>query len=440
MERPIPLCFAEHALAAAMLALALVAAIPAAARDHAAEADRAAAQPPGVVLVSIDGFRWDFPQRYPTPNLDRLAARGLKAEALQPVWPTLTLPNHYSIATGVVPARHGIAANTFPDEDGDRWYALSDRAAVEDGSWYLAEPIWVTAERHGMPTAAFYFVGTEADIGGVRPGRWHRFDAEVPGETRVAQVLDWLAEPPATRPQLVMLYFDEVDSRTHRHGVDSPESRTAIEHVDALLGTLLDGMQALPHGTELHLVVVSDHGVAPYRTDREPLLLDELIDLTGTRRVAGGPYVHLWFDEGPVERAAMARDRINSHWDCGRAWLRDEAPDAWQVGASRRFPDLIVQADAGCAVLPTASEHHRILAADHGWAPGLPDMRGILYAAGPRIRAGAQPGLVHVTDVHPLLTALLGLPPAENLDGDPQHLTAFLDDQTTVPATVISGD
>jgi predicted AlkP superfamily pyrophosphatase or phosphodiesterase len=440
MKRTLPPCFAERALAAALLALALVAAGPAGASDGAAKPNAAVAQQTGVVLVSIDGFRWDFPQRYPTPNLDRLAATGLKAEALQPVWPTLTFPNHYSIATGVVPARHGIVANTFPDEDGGRWYALSDRAAVEDGSWYLAEPIWVTAEKHGMPTAAFYFVGTEADVGGVRPTRWHRFDADVAGEARVAQVLDWLAEPAATRPRLVTLYFDEVDSATHDHGIDSPESRAAIAHVDALLGTLLAGMQALPDGAGLHLVLVSDHGAAAYRPDREPFILDQHIDLAGTRRVAGGPYVHLWFDEGPADRAAAARERLNSRWDCGRAWLREEAPATWQVGSSRRFPDLIVQAETGCAVLPTADERHRLQAADHGWPPEAPEMRGILYAAGPRIRPGARPGLVHVTDIHPLLTALLGLPAPALPDGDPQRLAAFLYDGVADSAASISGD
>ena len=121
---------------------------------------------PYLVLISIDGFRWDYQDLHDTPTLDRIADAGIRADALIPVFPTLTFPNHYSIATGLYPANHGIIGNTFPDAVRRDWYSIRDRATVEHGDWYRGEPIWVTAERNGMVTAAFFFVGTEADIGG----------------------------------------------------------------------------------------------------------------------------------------------------------------------------------------------------------------------------------------------------------------------------------
>lgn len=393
----------------ALLSLLLTAAGPLAAAPLNAPDQR---DKPCLVLVSIDGFRWDFPTLADTPALDRMAAAGLKAEALQPVFPTQTFPNHFSIATGQPPAQHGLVGNEFPDEQRARWYQQKDRATVQDGDWYLAEPVWVTAARQGMVTAAYYFVGTEAAIGGVRPDHWHDFDPRVPGERRVRQVLDWLAEPAESRPHFITLYFEQVDDHTHRSGPGSAESLQAISNVDRHIGVLLDGIAGLPHGNEIYVLLVSDHGSAGYRADREPLVLDRIVDLHGVKAVEGGPFVHLYFPPGDERRATAARDTINAHWDCGRALLPEDAPAHWNVTDSPRFPDLIVLANGGCAVLSTASMAHKITPGDHGWAPEMPEMRGIFYAIGPRMPPGSRTGVLSVTDIHPLMLSILGLQPA----------------------------
>jgi arylsulfatase A-like enzyme len=387
----------------------------------------AASDPPEpvVVLVSIDGFRWDFDRFAETPALDRMARAGLKAESLQPAFPTLTFPNHFSIATGLLPQHHGIVANTFPDGSRTQWYRMQDRDAVQDGRWYGGEPVWVTAEKAGLRSAAFFFVGTEADVGGVRPGDWRLFDASVPGEARVEQVLSWLQAPAAERPRFVTLYFEAVDSQTHAHGVGSPESRAAIREVDRLLGRLQEGIARLPYADAVSLVVVSDHGMGAYR-DAEPLVLDRVIELDGVRVVEGGCYAFLYLDSDREPRARRMRDAINAAWRCGRAWLPDELPPAWRAGPHPRFPDLFVVANAGCGVISSADRAHRMTAADHGWPPDAPEMQGVLYATGPRIPAGLVTGPAHVTDVQPLLLELLGLAAPAAVDGDPQRLTSLL--------------
>jgi len=146
---------------------------------------------PYLILVSIDGFRWDYMDLYPTPNLNRIAAAGVRAERLLPVFPTLTFPNHYSIATGLYPANHGLVGNEFPDHARNKWYALHDRESIEDRWFYQGEPIWVTAETQGMVAASFFFVGTEAPIQGVRPSHWRLYEHDIAGEERVDQVLSW---------------------------------------------------------------------------------------------------------------------------------------------------------------------------------------------------------------------------------------------------------
>lgn len=380
---------------------------------------------PYLVLVSFDGFRWDYASRTETPALDQMARNGLMAEALQPVFPTVTFPNHYSIASGTLPWRHGIVANDFPHENGVDWYHYKDRTTVQDGRWYLAEPIWVTAEKAGIRTAAYYFVGTEADVDGVRPSYWRPFDADVPGRARVNQVLDWLAGPEDSRPHLLTLYFERVDDHGHWYGPESEENMAAVQQLDKYLGILLEGIAAMPHGDQVSVLVVSDHGQAAY-SPHEPFVLDDWLDLEDCTVINGGPSAFIHIDGNDMERATVMRDVINRNWDCGRAYLPTELPPEWNAGASRRYPDLFVQADAGCGVITSESNRGKMTAGDHGWAPDVPEMRGIFYATGPRIPAGTRTGVVHVTDIFPMMLDILGLEAPGPVDGDASALASRL--------------
>lgn len=380
---------------------------------------------PYVILVSLDGFRHDFSSLTDTPAMDRMASEGLKAEALQPVFPTLTFPNHFSIATGRLPQHHGIVANRFPDDKRDRWYSLYERATVEDGSWYLAEPVWVTAEKQGVRTAAYYFVGTESDAFGVRPSDWRPFVGGVPGEERVDQVLEWLRRPESQRPHLVTLYFEDVDSKIHWYGLGSVESLQSIRDADRWLGRLRDGIARLSISGQTYIILVSDHGMAVINR-KNALVLESVISLDDLQIVEGGPYAFLHFSQPNPPRALALRDTINRQWNCGEAFRPEELPDNWQAGSSARYPDLVVQAAPGCAVVSTEERLEKLQRADHGWAPDVPEMHGILYATGPRIPAGTRTGTVHVTDIQPLITELLKLDSPGAVDGNPNTLTSLL--------------
>lgn len=380
---------------------------------------------PYLVLVSIDGFRWDYPDLGLTPTLSRIAREGVRAERLLPVFPTLTFPNHYSLVTGLYPARHGIVANEFPLGDGT-WYRLSDRASVKNGSLYGGEPLWVTAERQGMVAASFFWVGSEADIAGVRPSHWRRYSKEIKGTARVDQVLAWLAEPTVTRPHFYTLYFEDVDDYDHWYGPGSTEGNEAIRRVDRYLARLLQGIERLPHGNEVNIVVVSDHGLGRYRQPVQPLLLDAIIDLEGITAVDGGSYCFLYLDAPDPARAALIRDRINARWEHGRAWLKHEAPETWRVDGNVRFADVILVADAGHAVISIEARRNKINAGDHGWRPQDPEMHGIFLAWGPAFKAGVRTGPVRNVDVQPMLLRVLELEAPGASDGDPDALNSIL--------------
>ncbi|MBT8143571.1 MAG: ectonucleotide pyrophosphatase/phosphodiesterase, partial [Gammaproteobacteria bacterium] len=256
---------------------------------------------PHLILISIDGLGAGQHQAATTPALDRLIAEGVSADRMRPVFPSMTFPNHYSIATGLYPFEHGIVDNTFPNAARTDWYAISKREAVGDGRWYGGEPIWVSAERNNVTSAAYFFVGTEADIGGIRPTHWRNFDSSIPGAARVQQALDWLALP--KRPRLVTLYFEDVDNAGHEHGPGTAPWRQAIERVDGYLMQLLDGIEQLPIADNTTIVVVSDHGQAKLRQDATPFVIDQHVSLDGLDAVEHTSYVQLFMPQYDADQA-----------------------------------------------------------------------------------------------------------------------------------------
>jgi predicted AlkP superfamily pyrophosphatase or phosphodiesterase len=337
-----------------------------------------------------------------------------------PSYPSKTFPNHYTLVTGLYPVRHGIVANSFRDPARESPFGIADRDAVEDGTWYGGEPLWVTAERQGMVAASFFWVGSEADVGGVRPSHWRRFDGEVANEARVDQVLAWLSLPVEHRPRLVTLYFSDTDDAGHRHGPDSPELEAAVARVDRMIGRLRMGLEALPHGGRVHLIVVSDHGMQGFGPADHRYLEDvtTVADLDMPER---GPSGHLWV-EGGHERVLDVRARINESLAGVTAYLPGEVPERLHYRDHPRLGDLVVVTDSAVVVeLARDPERPARGGFTHGWDPAFQSMRALFVAAGPGLAAGVEVGPFQNVDVYPLVTQLLGLRPAADIDGDVAH-------------------
>lgn len=379
---------------------------------------------PYVIVISFDGFRYDYLDRYDAPNFERLARRGVRADGLIPVFPSKTFPNHYSIATGMYTDKHELVDNTFYDPEFDAVFRLSDRSAVSDGRWYGGEPIWVTAETQGMVTAAFFFVGTEAEIRGVRPTEYRTYDGSVSNSARVDQALEWLRRPAEERPHLIMLYFSAVDGAGHEFGPDSPEVERAVAQVDRVLGRLLDGLDTLEVGDEVYVIVVSDHGMEGVSTERAEYI-EDVVPLKGIRVLGSGPYVTLWVD-GDSARVREVEAALNAGLRHARAYRRDAMPERWRYAGSPRVGDIMVLAEPGHQVAGSRRNPPRSGGA-HGYDPATaPNMQGIFLAAGPAIRPGVRIPAFENVHVYPLIAHLLGLRPNPEIDGRLEVLEPIL--------------
>ena len=377
---------------------------------------------PYVIMVSFDGFRADYLDRYPAPNFQRVARSGVRAKGLIPVFPSKTFPNHYSIVTGQYAESHGIVANRFFDPARNESYALGDAKTVLDGSWYRGEPIWVTAERQGMVSASYFWVGSEAAIEGIRPTYVKQFGRESGTiSMRADTVIVWLSKPAAQRPHMITVYISDVDGAGHANGPESPHVASAILAVDSALGRLLDGIQTLPIRDSTYVVLVSDHGMTTY-TPETAVALESLIDTVGVLLADGGPNANLHVSGGAA-RAAAVRDALNARLRHGRAYLRKDMPARLHYRADPRIGDVVVIMEEHYQIMRRSSLPKRP-GGTHGWDPAYPSMHGIFLVAGPRIKTGVMIPPFENVNIYPFLTEILGLIPAPDIQGRKGWLTS----------------
>ncbi len=381
------------------------------------------AEAPTVVLLSWDGVRHDQPASTDLPALERMAREGARAERLIPVFPSLTFPNHISLATGTYPDLHGIVSNVFRDrERGTFDYG-------NDGDWLLAEPLWAAAERQGVPVATFFWVGSETPWRGVA-ARYRKtpFDREVSESTKVEQILAWLDLPVDERPRLIMSWWHGSDRAGHVHGPNADEVAQALRGQDEMLSRLLAGLDARDRWQDLTLLIVSDHGMS---LATKGIDLEAELAKTGIpgEVLASSASAHI-FLEAP-EQAAMAAQALRAHPHVD-AYPADSLPAALRLGPARRIGDIV------CITRPPntfrvgalvgAMRLFNVGIGSHGYTPEHPEMHGIFYALGRGVAAASKTGSVRAIDVAATVAALLGIAPPEHSEGTAIDLAASTGD------------
>jgi len=368
-----------------------------------------------VILVSLDGFRADYLDRFQPTNLLKLATQGVRAKRLIPTFPSLTFPNHYTLVTGLYPEHHGIIGNNFYDPVFKTNYNAFN-ASSSESRWWGGEPIWATAIKQGRTANCMFWPGSQAAIGGIRPTEWKPFKKDTSFNECVDTVLGWLEQPMEKRPSFVTLYFHEPDSAAHHDGVNSPQVGNAVALVDNALGRLTAGIGRLQLTNVVNLVVVSDHGMADLSTNRV-IALGDLVDMSQVQTDFSGATAGLRPLDGSVDALYAALKKKEKHF---RIYRREKMPKRFHFRANDRIPPLVLIADEGWFITPRTAEDQAkrtLLKATHGFDPELPSMGGILIANGPAFQRGKTIAAVENIHVYNLLCATLGLKPAPN-DGD----------------------
>lgn len=410
--KPIQLLFAA-ATAAALSACASM--------ERPSDTAAAASDEPIVLLIGVDGMTADALDRFEAPNLQALANRGVRPDGMVPVMPSVTFTNFYSIATGLYPEDHGMINNAPFDRELNEGFV--NPMSAQDGRWWNGEPIWITAERQGLPTSIMFWLGSEVEFAGDRPTRWTPYEHNKPYGERVEEVLAWFDGPQAERPRFAAVYFDLVDTIGHRTGAHTPEVGEAIATVDGHIGDLIAGLEARGLLDRTNIIVVADHGMAT-NPDDQFIHFDDWIDLDTVYipeiegRGGNGfrPFLNIYGEPDAIDAAYEALQGAHPHV---RAWRRGEMPEHFHFNHPTRGPDLFVLADAGWTLtardLPPGP--YRSLGV-HGYENTDPAMHAAFIAAGPAFPEGARPATFENVNVYLLIACILGLDPAET-EGDP---------------------
>jgi ectonucleotide pyrophosphatase/phosphodiesterase family member 5 len=368
---------------------------------------------PIVILVSLDGFRWDYPDRGFSPKLSEISQNGVKALSLKSQFPTMTFPNHYSIITGLVPEKHGILTNYFVNPNDKSVFSLR-QPNVSEAKWYRGEAFWETARRNGIRTASYFWPGSEMDLEYRRPDFYEQYEHERPYEVRVKGVLNWLALPDSLRPKFITLYFDETDSKAHKFGTNSDELNQGITRVDKMVAMLDSGIVALGLADRVNLIVLSDHGMADLSSDRVIAVDELMMDLDSVESVVHSAMAFISPKKNQIKKVY---EKLKLQEKGYKVYLKSEIPERYRYKHHPFISDIVMLAEVGWLINETRNWKSDYIAA-HGYDDKVMDMHGIFLAKGPAFKRNYQTSSLNNTDIYPLLCKIFGIYPAGNIDGD----------------------
>ena len=375
------------------------------------------AQPqPYVILISFDGFRWDYVDRGITPNFDYIKENGVSAKSLRPCFPSKTFPNHISIITGMYPSHHGIISNSFWDYYTDTHYSLGDTNAVRNAKWYMGEAFWETAERQGITTASYFWPGSEVTLSYRHPTYFYKYEHKKPYRERVDGVINWLKLPYAERPHFITSYFDATDTYGHEYGPDAPETNFAISQLDSILGYYFEKLKEISLFDSTDIIVVSDHGMTNVSKDKV-VNIENILSGLKYKQNDHGPFTMIEPDPGELDEIYKRLKENENHY---KAYKREDVPEYFHFSDNPLICRIVVIAENGWSLETNKSiEKMKKYSSkgNHGYDNYWMDMGGIFYALGPAFRHNYQVGTIDNIDIYPLLCKIFNIFPNPLIDG-----------------------
>lgn len=381
---------------------------------------------PYIILISFDGFRWDYLDRGLTPNLQKLIDDGVRAISLKPTYPSKTFPNHYSIVTGMYNENHGIISNSFTNLKTGERFRIGDTSAVRNPEWYKGKAIWETAKRQGVITASYFWPGSELNAEKRRPNYFMKYEHEKPYKERVDGVIDWLNLPNENRPKFITLYFHDTDSYGHDFGTTSKEIDESISRLDSVTGYLLSKLECLSIADSINLIIVSDHGMTDVSSERT-IVLDSLV---------GGYDYYLQGDRafGMIEpKDSNDIEEIYNKFKSGesnyKVYRKYEFPIYYHYNKNELITSIIIVADLGWSLIKKGNSNNNgysISGGNHGYDNNFMDMHGIFIANGPEFKKNMKTGTLQNIDINPLLCKILNIEHEPDIDGKLENIEFIL--------------
>lgn len=362
-----------------------------------------------VFLFSMDGVAATYLPDVELPFFSRTRTSGTYAKRLIPVFPSVTFPNHMTLATGCYPGKHGIVANHFIDKERGQ-FNYSD-----EPSWLECEPLWVTGEKNLVKTAVYQWPMSYRPWMGYEPS-YHltAFDKRKTDKEAFDQMLKWVSLPKAARPQLLMTYLAGADAEGHEHGPASKKVRSAMKKLDKLFDAFVKKLQKQSDFGPYVIMIVSDHGMSMVH---EGLVVDTLFErywISGVP-IVSGPffYLYLW-NHGHAEKVSRSLRTITGL----TTYVPKNFPS--EFGPYHpRMGDVVGLLEPERVFLRGVETEHRLPSGAHGYDPRHPSMGAVFMVFGSGVKKNTEISEVHAVDIAATVSKFLGISPPASNQGKP---------------------
>ncbi|XP_053315668.1 ectonucleotide pyrophosphatase/phosphodiesterase family member 1 isoform X2 [Spea bombifrons] len=376
---------------------------------------------PPVLLFSLDGFRAEYLHTWEglLPVISKLRKCGTYTRALRPVYPSKTFPNHYSIVTGLYPESHGLIDNKMYDPKRNALFTLRN-IEKSNPSWYLGEPLWITAMNQGLKTATFFWPGSDVKINGSYPNYYKLYNGSIPFEYRVMTILKWLRLPENERPHFYTLYLEEPDSSGHGHGPVSSEVIKALMNVERIVGMLMDGLKQMQLDRCINILLVSDHGMEESRCENVVFLQPSYLKPSKEYIVIAGPAARLRPTNLPDEYFTFDYEGVARNLTCGwndqpfKAFLKHHLPKRFHYAKNDRIETLHIYTEPKWQVALSKGEAKYCNGGFHGSDNRFQSMQALFIGYGPAFKTKTEVEPFENIEIYNVMCDLLGLVPAPN--------------------------
>ncbi|MCQ4036131.1 alkaline phosphatase family protein [Kaistella montana] len=372
---------------------------------------------PYVILISADGFRYDYAKKFNAKNILKLAENGVSAKAMIPSYPSITGPNHYTMITGLFPSHTGFVDNYFYDQKRNDFFGMSVQSKISDGSWLGGIPLWSLAEQQGTLAASLFWVASNSDAGGTRPTYYYQYHDKFPADQKINIVLNWLKLPEEKRPHLITFYFPEVDKNGHLYGTESREVCDAVGFVDETVGKLIQKVNEL-NLPNVNFIFVSDHGMKDVDLEKPLEIPGILLDKNRFTYINAQTLLRVMV-KNEAEVKSVYRELKKNRTRDYKVYLTDKFPKKLHYRTSDdrfgRIGQILLVPNVPKVFLESGSKK---TPGKHGYNPfKVSEMKATFVASGSAFQQGKTIEEFRNVDLYPMVAEILGLKVTQPIDG-----------------------
>jgi predicted AlkP superfamily pyrophosphatase or phosphodiesterase len=368
---------------------------------------------PYVILLSIDGLRYDYINRFKMTFLNEFSRKGALADYMLPSYPSSTFANHYSIVSGLYPSHHGIVGNNMYDKQTQNSYSTANVESVRQAQWYKGTPLWVLAEQQGMLSACYFWPGSEASIQGISPTYYFNYNQTTMINERIDTLVSWLKLPEEKRPHLITFYMPELDQAGHIFGPNSPITALTAQYIDLAVEKLITKLSSL--NLPINFVILSDHGMLALNQEKLLSFPKECYS-DQIKVVENGTYVSVFVNNSANVDKYLEMISLKVDSSLIKVYKKNDLPKTYHFSEQDdiygRIGDIVLIAEA-----PYYFTNKKVAGA-HGYDPlKVKEMRAMFMAVGPNIKEGEYLLPFDNVDVYPFIAKILNLEINQNIDG-----------------------